>query len=67
MQGIVVFDLAYFAEYLNVSHNDILLKKLMPDQRAAERTEGALNQNYAELIDKCMKDLKVWERLKKCF
>jgi len=43
MQGIVVFDLAYFAEYLN---------------RAAERTEAAFTQSCTELIDKSMKDLK---------
>lgn len=43
MEGIAVFDLSYFAEYLN---------------RASDRMQSAINQQCLDLVEKGMNDLK---------
>ena len=58
MEGIAVFDLSYFAEYLNVSRYHLKYKYKYYFQRAADRMQSAINQQCLELVEKGMNDLK---------
>ena len=57
LEGIIIFDLNYFAEYLNVM---FYLDQARPDlifKRAAERMQSAIHQRSTDLIKSGIDDL----------